>query len=748
MMNKKPLTLIILLILFSSLALATVEDDFNRPDNESIGIATNGYIYPQPDGGYSIINNSLVRNVTTGISDVYLNISTVSQDINLTFYDLSYSAVLPAQRIQLFNIDNELVYSLAVTGSGATYNRLAYLDSVSLTYFDIYNYTAYEKFNLTLEKKETNVLNYYVNNELKATQTNAFNSPFEINRLLLRCDSIICSVGAITTNNTLPSEYITIPLNTPPTIQSFDINETFVYEDNISISYSINDTENDTTTYLYLDNDLVAINNTNYVINSSSLTSGRHEIYLYIDDGQYNKTSTTHYFFVDWKQDDLVLSDVVTYIDFTQYNSTHYFDSVNDYDIEIVSGTPTNDTVNLNNVNLQSSNYNFLYGQPSTFLMTFNPTAQANFAIFGFNDTISRAIYQGRSGYLYIYGTTSEFLNYQGFNNDYTLVATYNGSHQIIYINGRVVTQNDTGIFKDIISTTTNLLMSGNNTSTKAKFGDVAGGTLTQDIYLKEFAILNKPIDSQQALEISSGGQSYINTLLQPPSQVNIYSPTGSHTLNSTGKDFTFWYDQSIAVPDASYDVYLTNGVFNTSIRNNTFSTNFVESITKNDVLISDNYSIVVVSKNNQGSSISTSSYDLELCVNIWISQYSSCVNDTQIMTYYDANLCNEQYDVPVDNNTIVVCDDGIVSTEEYNARNIEFKENIMITILIGLISLVLIIFYMTTRSSLIGFILTIYFVLLSIYLFYQYPNDWIVGVAGLIVASAFGIASIYMNKE
>lgn len=233
-----------------------------------------------------------------------------------------------------------------------------------------------------------------------------------------------------------------------------------------------------------------------------------------------------------------------------------------------------------------------------------------------------------------------------------------------------------------------------------------------------------------------------------PPTSVSITSPVGSYVLNSTGQSFNFIYSESEGVPTPRYDVYLTNGVLNFLVRENTTLTNFNEILTSTDVPVADNYEILVDAYNIEGNTESYSGYTINLCSNLWTPQYTTCVNDTQIKTYYDANLCSLEYDRPLDHNTSVVCDDGILSVGELDQRNLEFKENLLVMIIMLALSVGLIVFYLASRSSLVGILTTLYFFLIGLYLFYQYPNDWILGVGAFIISAGFGMASIWLNRE
>lgn len=164
------------------------------------------------------------------------------------------------------------------------------------------------------------------------------------------------------------------------------------------------------------------------------------------------------------------------------------------------------------------------------------------------------------------------------------------------------------------------------------------------------------------------------------PSAVIIYEPLGSYVLNSTGTYLNFNFSESMGYPlPILYDVYLTNGAINYTVRTQTPLNGFEESISKYDVLLSGNYYVGVRANNTAGESVSLSNYTVSFCINQWTPQYTTCVSDIQTKSYIDSNSCSEKYDFPNDNNTIVTCDDGIISEAEQS------QLNTMLLILIGL---------------------------------------------------------------
>lgn len=539
-------------------------------------------------------------------------------------------------------------------------------------------------------------------------------------------------------------------INTAPTIQSILKNDTFVYEEDILFTLNYTDLENDSSIYWYVDDILLQVNDSNFLFESNNFSSGIHQVYATINDSVGGDTSSILEVIIDRKNDVvLTYNDFEMFIPFDSFNSTQYDDYLFKKDLEVFSGIPTSDEANINDVTVRTQNFNYLYGKNSTVMFWVNVTTQNNFMTSGISTTVNpRTIVQSRSTYLLNSCIGSSCVSPKWtYGRNHVAYTFYNGGYYT-YINGEIVEAIDDDNFMYNKSLSFNPFLNGDSSNSFMRFGDVAGFTLNDDIYIDDLIIANKALDSQQINIIMNDAKAYFDTLDFPPTTVLISSPTGTHTLNSTGKDFNFTFTQANGNPTPKYDVYLTNGVINFTIVLNTSLTNFTQSISKNQVSLSDSYNIIVEAFNTQGNSILQSSYQVNLCINQWTPQYSTCTNDTQIKTYYDVNLCTEQYDFPLDNGTSVSCDDGVLSSSELDERNLQFKENLMVTILLALITLVLIVFYMVTRSSLVGFILTIYFVLVSIYLFYQYPNDWIVGVAGLVVASAFAIASIYMNNE
>ena len=167
-----------------------------------------------------------------------------------------------------------------------------------------------------------------------------------------------------------------------------------------------------------------------------------------------------------------------------------------------------------------------------------------------------------------------------------------------------------------------------------------------------------------------------------PPSGVNITLPNQSYTLNSTGVDIPFEYSAATSPYTVYYDVSFFNGAISRNVRLNTTLTSFVEPVTSADVVISDDYSIVVVSRDQDGENTSTSNYTINLCINNWVRNNATCVDDLRNVSYYDSNLCTEQYDIPDDNGTQEVCDDGFLSDEQLNNDQSQFYTNLMVLLL------------------------------------------------------------------
>lgn len=155
------------------------------------------------------------------------------------------------------------------------------------------------------------------------------------------------------------------------------------------------------------------------------------------------------------------------------------------------------------------------------------------------------------------------------------------------------------------------------------------------------------------------------NLTINKAGQVTIYEPNTDFTLNSTGTNIFFNYSAATGETPITYDVYFTNGAINRTVLLDTSSTTFTQSIDKDDIVITDDYNILVVSKNFFSENITISPYTINLCINNYQPVYSDCVDDEQVKTYNDTNTCSQQYDVPNDNNTLVSCDDGILSDSE-----------------------------------------------------------------------------------
>lgn len=228
-----------------------------------------------------------------------------------------------------------------------------------------------------------------------------------------------------------------------------------------------------------------------------------------------------------------------------------------------------------------------------------------------------------------------------------------------------------------------------NSLSTSTLLNDstlTVGGIIGHLFQMDDLFMYEGTLEQEQIINISTGSTTYVDSLpisLYAPSSVDIIAPVGNHTLNSTGKLFSFAYTESDSNPNAKYDVYFTNGFINYSVREQTTLNIFNEVVSTSTVPISGEYNILVRSNNSQGESLSLSNYTLNFCVNVWNASYTTCVNDTQIKFYEDLNSCSEQYDKPADDGEIVSCDDGILTETEIEQNKLSNTRAIFSIILI-----------------------------------------------------------------
>lgn len=55
------------------------------------------------------------------------------------------------------------------------------------------------------------------------------------------------------------------------------------------------------------------------------------------------------------------------------------------------------------------------------------------------------------------------------------------------------------------------------------------------------------------------------------------------------------------------------------------------------------------------------------VCMNNWIANNNSCLNSNKLISYYDSNNCNAQYDIPLDNGTYTSCTIPNTNSTQYN---------------------------------------------------------------------------------
>lgn len=236
------------------------------------------------------------------------------------------------------------------------------------------------------------------------------------------------------------------------------------------------------------------------------------------------------------------------------------------------------------------------------------------------------------------------------------------------------------------------------------------------------------------------------------PSGINIYSPNGSYTLNSTGTLFNFNYDAASSNPPANYNVYLTNGFIDLPVKIATSLTNFNEVLSSTTTPLSDTYNIKVVAYNEHGFSTSVSEENLTICVNEWTAQYTTCVEDLNVVTYYDANLCADQYDRPLNHNTTVSCDDGLFTEAELQVQE-EQGRNDRLMLIIGLIIIVSSILLAVGRlpvPMVVALLLQVVLIIGSILILNNITHPAFKGIiiTGVIIQAVMLFVTFVTNKE
>ncbi len=143
-----------------------------------------------------------------------------------------------------------------------------------------------------------------------------------------------------------------------------------------------------------------------------------------------------------------------------------------------------------------------------------------------------------------------------------------------------------------------------------------------------------------------------------PPSKVVILTPNSSDviTLNSTNQSIFFDWTDSIDINNdvLSYDLSIDDILLYNLQENISISFYYVPM--NNIDFVRGDYNILVDSKANNLSNLTTSSYSFNLCVSDWVSYNSSCVNNTQTILYNDTYSCPIAYDVPLTNGSVVAC--------------------------------------------------------------------------------------------
>lgn len=162
--------------------------------------------------------------------------------------------------------------------------------------------------------------------------------------------------------------------------------------------------------------------------------------------------------------------------------------------------------------------------------------------------------------------------------------------------------------------------------------------------------------------EINEGYPSLIGVdedclIINLPTNVIIENPVcnSSFTIqNSENTSIYFNWTNSIDLENESilYNLYIYNGlnilIFE-NLTNNFYNHSF-------RYLTPDNYYTKVYSCDSLNCSISLSNCSFNICQNEYNLSLKPCIDGLTIKEYYDVNDCNEQYDLPLDNGSYVLC--------------------------------------------------------------------------------------------
>lgn len=119
-------------------------------------------------------------------------------------------------------------------------------------------------------------------------------------------------------------------------------------------------------------------------------------------------------------------------------------------------------------------------------------------------------------------------------------------------------------------------------------------------------------------------------------------------------------------------------------------------------------------------------SCEFDICLNNYQSIFGVCVNGEQLKTYIDLNNCPISYNVPIDNNTYIVCTGEATSSEQ---------DYIFYKVLFSIIFFV--IFLVLGFQAPIFFILAgllCFFTTFNLYVYYELQSVLIIGIIGSIL--------------